>query len=143
MILSWRNQCTIPPFSWITWRKQRKYLYVWDSSVQIQIDWLRHWIIYVTITPNLAGSENLKTRENMNNLDWVWNFYNFFLTKPFLMYASYIPAVFQFLDLLMKCTHVSFRALLLQRFTLSERAHFPELLISLARLSNWKFVCRC
>lgn len=112
MMLSWRNQYTIQPFTWITWRKQRKHLYVWDSSVQIQIDWLRQWIIYVTIMPTFAESQNLKTMENMNNLNWVWNFHIFFLTKPFLMYASYIPATFQFLDFLMKWTHVTFRALL-------------------------------
>jgi hypothetical protein len=69
MVLSWRNQYTIPPFTWITWGKQCKYLCVWGSSVQIQIDRLRQWIIHVTVMPTLAGSQNLKTMENMTT--WI------------------------------------------------------------------------
>jgi hypothetical protein len=143
-MLSWHNQCTVPPFTWTTWRKQRKYLYVWDSLVQIQIDWLRQWIIHVTIMPTLAGSQNLKTVMNMNHLNLVWNFHKFSLTKPFLMYASYIPAAFHFLDLLVKCNHITFRAISCCNDSHFLKEHiFPEVLISLARLSNWKFVCRC
>lgn len=143
-MLSWRNQCTIPSFTLITWRKQRKYLYVWDSSVKIQINWLRQWIIHVTIMPTLAGSRNLKIMENMNKLSLVWNFHNFSPIKPFLMYASYIPAAFHFLDLLMKYTHVTSRALSCCNDLHFLKEHiFPEVLTSLARLSNWKFLCRC
>jgi hypothetical protein len=53
------------------------------------------------------------------------------------MYASHIPAAFHFLDLLMKCNHITFRAISCCNDSYFLKEHiFPEALILLARLSN-------